>query len=224
MREVRSAKSVIRSTKWVAVLTGRPGRRPYPTKEIQGVVHKLCKGISHPEGAWVPLDGFAVINWGKRRGQPRLPCKKCVAQRDRYELKVPYSVIRPAVEEMVNRVGVQEACRRMEIRQGAIWNYRHNKVKFVQRKTARRIIAALAQARREDVVISKASIQRGALKRGEIPKRPVETDLDSFYNPNHDGRLDADAQRKRNRRKDVKFRSLENKKRRERFKLTRSGG
>lgn len=79
---------------------------------------------------------------------------------------VPLARVRPFLIELVNRLGREEAARRMGRTPRWLWYVEHEKIRSVQRDTARRILMTLRECRSHDEVRHRKSIAHGAYLRG----------------------------------------------------------
>lgn len=158
-------------------------------KTIGGVRHKLCRGVCHPEGAFVAEGDYYVNKSGRQAGTLYHLCKECVRARQGSE---PNVVITQAwqnfVTELVNRLGAAETARRVGRSDTWVRSFRKRKT-YMRRETARRILAALRDVRASGEVRHRDSIHIGAHLRGWTEKTP--TARSHFYKTNGDKETEA---------------------------------
>jgi hypothetical protein len=123
------------------------------------VIAKLCSGPSHAEPTWVVLhpDYWNFYLSGHRAGKPLHHCKACrawermlAAQNSPHRLVARPEVL-PWIEELIRRcdtvVGVE---RRHGIPVSTLWPLASGHRLSMQRRTAARILSALAEQRKTD--------------------------------------------------------------------------
>jgi hypothetical protein len=162
-------------------------------KVIEDQTHKLCKGVLHREGKWVPVHNFYMDRIWLRSW-----CKDCEREHTRpggepYVLRADYMF---AITELINRLGKYEAARRCDIKWGSFWRIVNGKHKYMQRSVARRIIRALAEVRTEDEIRHRDSIRHGAAKRGRKEKMVTNRHTDIYK---RHGDSDTESKRRRQR-------------------------
>jgi hypothetical protein len=99
---------------------------------------------------------------------------------------VPIDRVRWIFVEIAHRIGNAEAARRIGTGRHNLYKIvavKGNK-KFVERRTAKAAIILLRDLRINDTVYSKQSIRRGAVARGEEPKRPTRR-KDFYKDPDY---------------------------------------
>lgn len=161
-------------------------------KTYGGVKHKLCTGPGHREGKFVPLSNF-FLRYDKP-GVPRSQCKHCESIHQGSEQRVAYSEIKFAVNELIFRVGKAEAARRIGIKPATMWEWTKGRRDFIQRRKARAVITALAEARASNEARHKKSIRHGASLRGRKEKVPQR--YQDFNGPNNTAAIHKREQRK----------------------------
>ncbi len=153
--------------------------------------HKMCYGPLHDEPTMLPLTDFYLRNKKNPAQGYAQYCRYC----RHYEmmLSVGYGKIQGFVkrddvwwifEEIVRKIGIMEACRRLEMSQQTMWAIRHGvsrrknapgvrtKKKWVKAEIAQRAILLLKELRDNHEVISRRSIKLGAAMRGKEVKPP----------------------------------------------------
>lgn len=153
---------------------------------------KLCTGPCHEEGGeLVPIEEFYFHKSGLRKGQPVSRCRRCInynkvtgkgkkiANQGETGL-VSSQRYRWVFEEIIRRVGVEEAARLMQcststLRAVRLMPHRLDRPpqKHIQKHTAVRALRVLRELRAENVVRHKSSIAHGAKKRNRNEKTPV---------------------------------------------------
>lgn len=152
---------------------------------IDGALHKLCKGVSHREGAFVSIDNYYVIKSGRSKGQLYHICKECVRLREGAEPRVYLNQAwHNFVMELINRLGFAETARRLDRSDTWLREFRDKKKSYMLRETARRIITVLRDVRSANEVRHRNSIKSGAYIRGRPEKTP--TARDHFYDTRSD--------------------------------------
>lgn len=160
-------------------------------KSINGVVHKMCNGRSHSSPTWIAVDSFRPQTRGKK-GKYRSQCNDCDAFYHGSESMVKFSQYEWMVVELVNRLGVEEAARRIGISQQTMYHWRNRKPLKIKRKNARKVVNTLATVRKAGEVRHRDSIRHGSLVRNHKEKIPV--DQRDFYKPHGD--YDNEVKRK----------------------------
>lgn len=142
-------------------------------KIIDGIPHKLCNGPSHKKPTWVPFSDF-YRNYSPNHSADGIAgvCKACEGVRGGHPRQVPYKKVEFAIIELVNRLGVNETCRRVPISTTTLWKYRNKKSKQVHRGTAEKILQALSEVRSNGEIRHAHSIHHGASARGKEEKIP----------------------------------------------------
>jgi hypothetical protein len=87
-------------------------------------------------------------------------------------------------EEIVRRVGHENAARMIPYSRVTLRKLRNGKKPYVRKSTVGRAVALLRELRANDVVYSRRAIKHGALARGVTPARP--SGWDDYYQPNGD--------------------------------------
>lgn len=185
--------------KWLKMhdIPTRPSSPQFDIKRIKGQLHKTCRGPSHKEQKYIPLDRFHK----RPDGMPRGECMVCESFRHNSEPLQDFTPFyQGRLESIVNRLGVMEASRRLQISQPALWNLRHPRrgVK-IKARTARSILLLLQELNASKEVRHKKSIRYGAYLRGK-PEREVISAKDLYKK---DG--DQEAERGRSRREAEKL-------------------
>lgn len=163
-------------------------RRPinhHKVRKINGEIHKLCKGPLHDEPTWVPVSKFSKI---KKSGKPRSMCTACDNARKGAGTRISVTPIRTALDEIIRRVGRSEAARLCGVDPDTIYMISYKKTRRINRETAKKILAALAELRQGDVVRHRDSIKHGSHLRGRTEKQPVVRR--DFYKPTGDSDLE----------------------------------
>lgn len=122
---------------------------------------KLCLGPLHPpNGDWFPVEtNFWRVGSPARGTLYRAKCKKCEQHlRRRYNKNprrksltyVDVSKYWWMVEELFERLGVHETCRRLEISVATFYNHRTKKFPLIRRTTVQKAVQELALLRAEE--------------------------------------------------------------------------
>lgn len=164
-------------------------KQDIPTRRVVGVIERLCRGPLHPRGEWLPESAFYsfITNYGKL--YTRKVCKECYNRRRRPYGWVRYQRIAFVAEELVNRLGFMEATRRANIAPSTLRKYLRGESRYVYRPTARRLICALHEARKNNEVRHRASIHHGSTMRGKKERIPRERK--DLYRPHGDDYSEA---------------------------------
>jgi hypothetical protein len=122
-----------------------------------------------------------VENFNYRdKTKPRSRCKACESHAKGSENLVKLSNLYLGnIDHIVNRLGVMEAARRLEISQASLWNIRNKRVRKLKARTARKILLLVKALNETGEVRHKKSIKHGAAMRGR-PERKVKSKKD-FY-------------------------------------------
>lgn len=158
---------------------------------IDNKLYKLCAGPSHESPAWVSTDQF----YRAKKGYFRSWCKSCEAHQQGTENLIGFASYAPLVLELINRLGVEEACRKIGVSQQTLWRWRKRAPIKFKRKNARKIVMALQDVRANNLVRHKDSIHHGSYLRGHKEKPAIGTR--DFYRPWGD--QDAEDNRRRHR-------------------------
>jgi len=177
---------------------GIPSRSAHPSYRFQVVnriPYKLCKGPLHREGVWIPLDDF-IYKYRK----PRSQCRDCERVQHNVSALLEYTdLYSTALTAIVNRIGIQEASRRMEISQPTVSKlFKNGKRQKIRRSTAAKILQTAKLLQESGEVIHRDSIKHGASQRGRAIKTP-QTWKD-FYSRTGDLEKDRDRAKKQNQR------------------------
>lgn len=168
-------------------------------KEINGVRHKRCAGLNHVGEAYLPFDYF----YTRKSGNPRSCCIRCEGLDGR---RVEFSAYYKGwTKSIVNRLGVMEACRRLEISDTTYRKWKKKPPKTILRRHARSIVHLMRELRHTGEVRHKHSIRRGSAVRGET-ERPVQRQSDLYTKSGGD----AENEYRRRRRRDPEIRQREN--------------
>ena len=167
----------------------RPASPQMKIKKIGKRWHKLCTGPSHENPEWV----LAVKFYQRKDGKPRSWCIACELHRSKRSVPlVDYTdSYYGFVRSIVNRLGVEEAARRMQISQQALWQLRFGRKRKIKRKTAESILRVAQDLRQSGEVRHRDSIRHGSYLRGRKEKVPVRRQ--DFYRK--DGDTDNDRVR-----------------------------
>src|SRR4029077_298468 len=161
-------------------IPARPQHAVFHFRIIGGKKHKLCRGPDHHGGQWLPVEHFIY-----RNGKIRARCRSCESKAKGSENLVPLTdSYLGQVDHIVNRLGVMEAARRLEIAQASLWNIRNKRVRKLKARTARKIIVLVKTLNETGEVRHKDSIKHGAKMRGK-PEREVQKRQD-FYSQTGD--------------------------------------
>lgn len=161
-------------------------------KVIDGVLHKLCTGPAHRDGKMVPVSNYYPRSDAKNG--LRNQCIDCEYVRKGAERNVKFTSQWWAwITEIVNRVGVREGMRQCGLSEAWFRWAKKNRPKTMHRSTARKILKALQELRKNEIVRHKDSIHHGAYLRGHEEKIPISRA--DYYKSHGDG--DTDAQRRR---------------------------
>lgn len=176
-----------------------PRRPAHPTmrlKKIDRRWHKLCTGPLHKEGEWV----LAVKFYTKPDGKPRSWCIPCELHRSKKSTPlVDYTdSYYGFVRSIVNRLGVEEAARRMRISQQGLWQLRFGRKRKIKKKTAESILRVTAELRNSGEVRHRDSIKHGAYLRGHKEKVPAARR--DFYRKDGDSDNDRVRENRRSKR------------------------
>jgi hypothetical protein len=137
---------------------GVPGNRRAHFQEIDGVMHKACYGRLHPEGKWLPLTKFHQRRWANGNRGPRPNCKACDSAAKGAEQQVPFKRVAWMLTELISRLGQAESARRIGVGHTTMWGWVHHPPPNVHRRSARRIVLALHEARQRNEVRHRLSI------------------------------------------------------------------
>lgn len=154
--------------------------KPYVTRNIRGIEHKLCRGPSHTEPTWLPVGQFAVRSDrpGKMRGRLRGSCKSC-EHNYRYGKAIPISGWKPigkylfAIFELERRLGRTEAARRTGVGKTTWYRWTTQKATRIQAGKALMLLKTLAEVREAGEVRSKNDINYGRAARGMTETPPA---------------------------------------------------
>lgn len=175
-----------------------PRRPPWSTikiRVIDGIQCRTCTGPSHSEIAWLPLKNFG----SKPNGQPRSTCRACDSFQKNSEPLVNFTVQYAGwIEHIVNRLGVMEASRRLEISQSGLRRLRKGNPLKIKRRTARKIVALTHELNGTGEVRHRDSIVHGSYIRGREEKLPEKKG--DFYKRDGDEEKISDRERKRQQR------------------------
>jgi hypothetical protein len=147
---------------------------------------KRCMGPLH-QGEYIPLDEFYRIGSGRRKGRPFSQCKACHLARKRADTRnqmILYSRVEFVFQELHNRLGKMETCRRLGVAPSFFSRRKHEGLKKIQRETVIKAMRALKECREKGEVRHRNSIRRGATIRGEKEKIPVKKR--HYYNTTYD--------------------------------------
>lgn len=163
---------------WLKIrgISARPKHSVFHFRVIAGKKHKLCRGPDHGTGGqWLPVEHFIY-----RNGKIRARCRACESRAKGSENLVLLSDSYAAqVEHIVNRLGVMETSRRLEIAQASLWNIRNKRVQKLKARTARKILLLVKTLNETGEVRHKKSIKHGAKMRGR--KERVPNGKNDFY-------------------------------------------
>lgn len=154
----------------------RPGPKVY--KFVNGEVLKRCRGKLHREGTYLPLSAFGFEN---RDGEklPKTQCRACCSKAREGNEIVPWKQVRFIFQELVFRVGSNEARRRCGINTNSWHLLFNNNQAGLRKKFVVNGMLALKAAREKDEVRHKHSIKHGAYLRGHKEKQ-VKTERDYY--------------------------------------------
>lgn len=162
----------------------RRTREQQAFKLIDGALHKKCNGPTHSGWVWLPVTQF----WKSKYSRLRAQCITCESAVQNSETLIDISTVYFALDELIRRLGVAEAGRRVGISDKTVTTIHRKQVYKVKRKTARKIIAALHEVRQAEEVRHRKSIRHGAYLRGREEKTPQHRS--EFYKPTGDTDLE----------------------------------
>lgn len=169
-------------------ISTRPPSPRFRFHTINGVQHKLCKGPLHRKGSWVCVDDY----FKRPDGFPRPHCKACESFHRGSERMIPAKKYLPWIEHIIDRLGIIETARRLEISQQSLWRITNGKSTKLKRRTVRKIVALHIELRKTREVRHRDSIRHGAAQRGR-PEKPIKYKKDLYRK----GYGDDDTLRKR---------------------------
>jgi len=154
---------------------------------------------------------------GPRAGKPLSQCEECMkvskGRNPRTSGYIAISEVWWAFTELQRRLGKAETLRRMGISQNFWYRVENHIYVNMRRTTARKAISLLAEVRKDGEVRHRASIHRGATRRGESERIPVkQKDLyvptgdkqvevrRNYRKTHHDQELEAERRRTARRR------------------------
>ena len=116
---------------------------------------KLCKGPAHANPVWLPLDHehWSFHLSGRRAGKPFTHCKLCrrLESIDRWHGLVPAAEVLPWLSELISRCdGVLGVHATHGIAKTTLYKLASGEHSRVQKRTAQRILSALAEQRKFD--------------------------------------------------------------------------
>lgn len=153
-------------------------------KTIKRVRHKLCRGVLHPDGKFVPVTNF-YPGRNNRKERHRSHCIDCEFARKGFERNVVVTQMWTNwLHEIVSRVGVEEACRQLGMSNAWYRWFNRTKPRTMQRRTARNIVRVLRKLRANKTVRHRDSIRHGSAQRGHRERVPVT--IRDFYRSRSD--------------------------------------
>ena len=183
--------------KWMHQLgiTTRSNGTPALTRMHHGLKQRHCKGVTHPEGEWLPEQQFHSF---RKQGR-RLRRRECMACNEASGMPLPRIPLtrnyRAWLTSIVNRVGKMEASRRLGVHDKTLRAWTGLRPpKTIHRRHARRIVTLMRELRESGEVRHRKSIRSGGAIRG-FPERVPRTNRD-YYKPHGD----EDTEGKRRRR------------------------
>ena len=152
--------------------------KPYEIRLINNKPHKLCRGPCHTQPTWIPTTQFRRrLTSGERL---RGCCNRC-EHYYRYPTVPPeqsgwvlMSNYHWLVRELENRLGRIEAARRAGISKTTWYRWVRGKNVRIQRAKAIRLLTTLHEIKQAGVSRDRASIKRGAYRRGEEERKPYD--------------------------------------------------
>ena len=139
----------------------RPSWVPIEIKTIDGVDHRICNGPSHGFQTWLPIS-FGFNEWTTRS-----TCRACDSYQKNSEPLVDFTTRYAGwVESIVNRLGVMEASRRLNISQSGLRRIRKENPLKIKRRTARKIVSLVHELNGSQEVRHRDSIRHGSCIRG----------------------------------------------------------
>lgn len=154
-------------------------------KFIGGRWLRQCQGVLHPEGIWLEVDKFHHF---KKHGRitVRMTCKQCDDKVGKFNPFVPFNTKHKAwLESIVNRIGIMETCRRLDIHDKTLRTWRgRTPPKRIRRQHMLALVTQMRTLRVTGEVRHRDSIIRGAYLRGD--KEKVPTRRQQFYRPHGD--------------------------------------
>lgn len=159
----------------------------------RGVTVRLCRGVLHPEGVWLEQRRFHTF-MKHNALVTRTTCMGCDFETKEHNPYVLFTLsYRAWVKSIVNRIGVMEACRRLNIHDSTLRGWLSSRrPKRIRRENAKSIVEVITNLRETGEVIHRDSISYGALARG-LPSKPV-TARTHLYTPHGDS--DTELRRK----------------------------
>lgn len=162
--------------KWLRLrgIPPRKGGQMLKTRTINGVTHKICNGPLC-NGAFVPQSGF----YKRKDTRMRPICIRCEKKRRGFEEYLKVGPYRIWLESIIRRLGVFETARRIGCSHNEIRRIRTGRhfgrvkpVQYIQRRTARKIVALMYELRITGEVRHRDSISYGHKARG-LPEKVV---------------------------------------------------
>jgi hypothetical protein len=151
-------------------------------QEINGVLHKKCRGKLHPEGEFLPVTSFYAYK-DRTKGRWRSICIDCEFARKGAERNVPVDrVWINWIDEIVYRVGIREGMRQLGMSDSWYRWFKRTKPRSIHRSTARKIITTLKYLRANEIARHRKSIRHGAHLRGRQERTPQHAK--DFNGPN----------------------------------------
>jgi hypothetical protein len=159
---------------------------------------ELPEEIQHIIESVTILDGEYCPCCGRRK-----PTKNIKSHLDKPGSWIPRDRVLFIFEEIVRRIGFQEASRQIPYNRSSLRRLLNGQKPYVRKSTVGKAMALLRQLRDDGVVHSRDSIKYGAVARGVEPKTP-QTEKD--YYKRHG---DSDTDYRRNFREDQRKREEE---------------
>jgi hypothetical protein len=159
----------------------RPSAQQLKVKKVGLTSYKLCKGPLHRAGVWVKFEDFTK----RPDGMPRSQCRACESHHKGAEQQVDFrGKYQGWLDSCVNRLGIVETARRLQMTQEQIWVLRSRPPLKIRRRTARKILHLLNELNKTGEVRHKDSIRHGATQRGREERQVVY--WNDYYRPHGD--------------------------------------
>lgn len=164
---------------------------------------KRCNGPLH-KGEYIPLSEFWMHKAGKRKGKPFSQCKKCENFQkfgDTSHGLVQYSRVKFIFDELQNRLGKMETCRRLDVSSNFFSRREIEPIQKIRIATVVKAMKLLIECRKNSFVRHKASIRYGATARGRRERlvQPLSK-MNNYYNRHSDHEIEQQIERLKQRK------------------------